>query len=115
MADVLRGVNRGRGPGNGIVFTRDQTLEAFALVTLRRAGVPFQRLRPLVRDLRRRGWAGADFLQVGSSGKAALVDGHGAGSPLRDSRTGQLHLALVLDLRAMRSQAEQLVNALQGE
>ena len=114
-AGTLSATNRGRGPGNGITFSRAQALEALAVLTLRRAGVPLQRLRPLVRELRRRGWTGADFLQVGAHGRVALVDGDGGGVPLRDPRTGQYHLALVIDLRALRAQAEQLVDQLAHE
>ena len=110
-AGILRGINLGKGPGNGIVFSRDEAIEAFAVASLRRAGVPLQRLRPLVDELRRRGWKGHDFLQVGAHGRTALVDGEGAGVPLRDAH-GQLHLALVLDLRAMREQAESGVDSM---
>src|SRR2546425_475542 len=70
---AIRGTNLGRGRGNGVVLDREQALEACAVMLLRRAGVPMQRIRETVRQMRREGRAGRDFLAVGSAGRAVLL------------------------------------------
>jgi hypothetical protein len=110
---VIRGTNRGRGRNRGIVFTRDEALEVCAVVILRAAGVPLQRLRGVIRELRASGKGGRDFLAVGANGRTVLLDGAGDTAPLRDPRSGQGFLPLVLDLRTMRATIERLVDELE--
>src|SRR5437867_3404289 len=74
---VIRGKNLGRGRGNGVVLNREQALEACAVMLLRRAGVPMQRIRQVVRKMQREGRRGKDFLAVGAAGHVLLLDGAG--------------------------------------
>jgi len=111
---IIRGRNLGRGRDRGIRFTREQAIEVCAVLLLRRAGVPLQRLRATVRTLQSGGKHGQDFLAVGASGRTVLLDGRGDSFPLADS-TGQTFLPLVLDLRTMRGRIERLVERLEQE
>jgi hypothetical protein len=109
---MIEGLNTGRGRGRGVMLTRAQAREVLALIVLRRAGVPMQRLKPEARKLRA---AGGDFLCVGADGKTVLLDGQGDGAPLRDPATGQTYLGgAVLDLRPMRAEIERVLDRLEA-
>lgn len=104
-----------RGRGNATLITREQALEAVALIMLRRAGAPMQQLAPLVRRMRREGKRGRDFLTLGADKRAALLDGLGPGVPLRDPHTGQMRLFAALDLRKLAPAIEGIVDRLARE
>jgi predicted site-specific integrase-resolvase len=111
---VIRSTNRGVGRGNGFVLDREAATELLALWMLRRAGVPFQRLRATVKELRRAGKRGRDFLALGADGRMVLMDGSGDECPLRDTR-GQTVLFVRLDLRPMRQDIERIVSELESK
>ena len=113
-AGIVRGRNLGRGCDRGIRFTRGEAIEVCAVLLLRRAGVPLQRLRATARTLQSGGKRGRDLLAVGASGRTVLLDRRGDSFPLADS-TGQTFLPLVLDLRMMRTEIERLVDRLEDE
>jgi len=113
-AGVIRGTNHGRGRGNGVTLTRDQAIEAAAVMLLRRAGVPLSDIRAIARGLRQAGGKGPAFLALGANGRTALFDGAGDDMPLRDGR-GQGVLFAQLDLRRLRGDISQLVDQLEKE
>ena len=110
---ILRGTNLGRGRNRGIFLSRDQAIEAFAVVLLRRAGVPMQRLGPEVLRWRRQGKHGRDFLAAGAAGRNVLLDGDGAAFPLRDPKTGQGFLPMFPDLRTISPEILRAVTELE--
>ena len=112
---IIRGQNYGRGRGRGRVLDREQAIEAVGVLALLGASVDLRALRPVLRDLRRRGWKGADLLALGSDGRALLLDGDGPEAPLRHPRTGQTVLFATVDLRGLREDIERLVCELERE
>jgi hypothetical protein len=75
-----------------------------------------EQLARLARELRRQGKSGVGFFNTGGLGRRALLDGAGPSVPLREL-TGQefLFSLLPFDLRPLRAQAVQLVDALASE
>jgi len=112
---LVGGTNYGRGLGNGIRFTDAEAIEVAALVALRKHGVSHQALVAISQQLRRAGKAGADFVALGTDGRAALLDGAGDHLPLVNPKTRQSVMFVRLDLRPMRPAIRHLVANLARE
>lgn len=95
---------RDAGGKNFLTFDVNQAVEAAALVRLRRAGVPFTRLRRAAEVLRSRGVAGARWLALREAGRDVLLRDK---AELVGVLDGQVWMAL-LDLDAIRADVRRI-------
>lgn len=78
------GENRGSGRGKGIRLSRAEAFEFCAIALLRTAGVPWFRVRSIVRQMRAEGVSGAEFFGPRGLPIAAAIGGQAVLCPKPD-------------------------------